>query len=369
MTTAEILRIAALTNLVLIIVLALATTIVRVYRRRRTAAVERELAQLRPVLMQYLATWEDGDARMLGDTLIRHRSHTVSFEELIAGLLPKLRGADRAVLVDILRRRGTIDRACQQSRHWLSMRRALSAELLGSAGAIEGIPYVAKLLDDRTVQVRLAAVRALGRIGTKDAAAVLIAHVDEKNHGIPPQPVTMALLRIGVEAAEPLMAALDSERMNVRTMAAEVLGVLGLIPATTPLEHRLGVDPDVEVRVGAAHALGRLGMPSAVGPLIHSLQTERHAHVLAAVATALGQMSDPSSIPTLELALADAEPMVRIAAAQALIQIGGEGIDRLRSIAQRGAPGADAAREALTHHSIVAGGIPETFAPMPGGPA
>lgn len=51
---------------------------------------------LRPVLLSYLATWEDGNARDLGDTLIKHRSRATSFEEVVAGLLPKLRGATGA---------------------------------------------------------------------------------------------------------------------------------------------------------------------------------------------------------------------------------------------------------------------------------
>jgi HEAT repeat protein len=357
MTTRQILIIAAGTNLVLIIGLALGTALIKLRRQRLAVQREQELAKLRPVLLRYLATWEDGDASNLADTLIQHRSSSATFEDLVAGLLPKLRGADRTVLVDILRRRGTIARACRQTRHRLSLRRALSAELLGSAGAIEGVPHVARLLDDRNPQVRLAAVRALGRIGTTASAAALISHVDQKDPKIPPQPVTMALLRIGTDSAEPLLAALHAYRANVRTMAAEVLGVLGVIPAAGPLERMLGTDPDVGVRIGAAHALGRLGVPGSVAGLIHSLEIEMEDHpdVLGAVCLSIGQIGNPASIPALEWAIVNPEPSVRVSAATALRLMGDAGVEQLRLTAHNEPVRGDAAREVLARHLITAG--------------
>jgi HEAT repeat protein len=367
MTANQLLIIASITNAALIIGLSLAGATFKVRKDRDGRRREAELAEIRPVLMSYLASWEDGDARVLADVLIRHRSTKATFEELIAGLLPKLRGADRSALVDIMRRRGTIERACKRtgSRRW--MRRGLAAELLGAAGTTEGAPHVATLLHDRNRQVRLAAVRALGRIGGPDAATALIEHLDESGGRIPPHPITMALMRIGADATQPLLGALETGSAGVQTIAAEVLGVLGLIPATTPLERRLASDPDPGVRVAAARALGRLGMPSSMPGLVHALQNERHVEVLATVATALGQMAAHEAIPTLERAIADAEPAVRIAAAAALLQMGEPGTGLLRSLAQRNEPGADAAREVLAYNAITAGIEPETFTAMPGG--
>jgi HEAT repeat protein len=365
--TARVLVIAAFTNLFLIIALSLGGAFFKVRRDREKRRREAELAQIRPVLMSYLATWEDGDARVLSDVLIRHRSTKATFEELIAGLLPKLRGADRSALVDILRRRGTIDAACRRTRSHRATERDRAAELLGAAGTTEGLPYVAELLKDRDPQVRLAAVRALGRIGTYDAAMALIVHLDETGSKIPPHPITMALLRIGADATEPLLHALEIGSIGVRTIAAEVLGILGLIPAAGPLEHLLTDDPDAGVRVACARGLGRLGMPSSVNPLVHTLQTERHVEVLATVCSALGAMAAHEAIPTLQQSIGDAEPAVRTASAAALLQMGPAGRELLRSIAQRNAPGADAAREVLTYDAITAGIEPELFAAMPGG--
>jgi HEAT repeat protein len=365
MTRGELLLFVAVLNLVLIIGLSLATAMVKVRRERRARKREQELALLRPVLLSYLATWEDGNARDLGEELIRHHASTTSFEEVVAGLLPKLRGADRSVLVDILRRRGTVDTACRQTTSWRSVQRYQAVELLGAAGVHEAVPFVSKLLDDPDGEVRLASVRALGRIGGLDAAGALLEHIDTDNAKIPPHPVTMALLRIGGEATEPLLAALEAERVNVRTIAAEVLGVLGIFGAVGHLEHRLDVDPHPSVRIGAAHALGRLGMPSSVPVLVATLERDDRAddqpedpEVLAAACAALGRITDPRTVPALERVLPHPVPKVRIAAAQALVLMGNAGLTRLRQIAQQDAVGGDAAREVLARYLISVGSEP-----------
>lgn len=355
MSTGAILLVAATLNLALIIGLSVSTALLKARRERRARRHEEELALLRPVMMRYLATWEDGDAHDLADLLIGYQGVTTSFEELAAGLLPKLRGADRSMLVDILRRRGTIDQARQATHSRWPVRRYRAVELLGAAGVSEGIPEAGRLLGDRNTDVRLAAVRALGRIGTAEAATALLDHLstDEgQKHWIPPHPVTMALLRIGTDATEALTRALEADVIEVRTIATEVLGVLGVYPAVADLQIRMRVDPSASVRLGATHALGRLSMPSSAADLTAMLRTEEDIEVLAAACTALGRIVDPATVPELEQAVAHPHPTVRIAAAMALVAFGDTGLDRLRDIAQRDAEGGDAAREVLARNSI-----------------
>jgi len=355
MSIETVLLVAATLNLVLIIGLSLGTAAIKARRERRSRRHEQELAMLRPVMMRYLATWEDGDAHDLADLLIGYQGVTTSFEELVAGLLPKLRGADRSMLVDILRRRGTIESARRGTTSRLAVRRYRAVELLGAAGVTEGIGEAARLLDDPSVEVRLAAVRALGRIGTQEAATALLDHLDaveENKHPIPPHPVTMALLRIGTDATEPLLKALSAQSILVRTIAAEVLGVLGVYPAVSGLQTAMREDLFASVRLGATHALGRLGMPGSVEDLTFMLSTEEDVEVLAAACNALGRIADPASLGDLEQAVAHPHPTVRVAAAMALAAFGEPGLDRLREIAQRDAEGGDAARELLARNSI-----------------
>ena len=92
-------------------------------------------------------------------------------------------------------------------------------------------------------------------------------------------------------------------------------------------------------------------MPTSVEPLIHVLKIEHDAGLLAAACTALGLIGDPQSLPALEWALTHAVPVVRLAAAHALVLLGEAGLEMLRSIAQE-AVGGDAAREVLARHVI-----------------
>ncbi len=162
----------------------------------------------------------------------------------------------------------------------------------------------------------------------------------------------MALLRIGTDATDALIRALEADVIEVRTIATEVLGVLGVYPAVAELQIRMRVDPSVSVRLGATHALGRLSMPSSADDLTAMLRTEEDVEVLAAACTALGRIVDPATVPELEQAVAHPHPTVRIAAAMALVAFGDTGLDRLRDIAQRDAEGGDAAREVLARNSI-----------------
>ena len=168
----------------------------------------------------------------------------------------------------------------------------------------------------------------------------------------------MALLRIGTDATDPLLVALTADRVNVRTIATEVLGVLGIFPAAPYLEDRLGSDLNASVRVGAAHAVGRLGMPSSIPVLVQTLAREQDVEVLAAACTALGRIADPSTIPALERAVGHPSPTVRVAAALALILLGPNGMARLRQLAQQDAAGGDAAREILARYTISVGAEP-----------
>jgi HEAT repeat protein len=358
MSTAQILVIVAIANLVFIIGLALVTAMIKVRRERKAKARDLELRMLRPILLSYLATWEEGSARDLGETLIRHHNRATSFEEVVAGLLPKLRGADRSVLVDILRRRGPVANAGANTRSWGTVRRYQAVELLGSAGVQEGAPFVAKLLDDSNGEVRLAAVRALGRIGGLESATALLEHLDRDDAKIPPHPVTMALLRIGTDATEPLLIALSADRASVRTIAAEILGILEIMSSIPHLEQSLRSDLQSSVRVAAAHSIGRLGMPRSVPALLDTLEREQDGETIAAICTSLGRIADQSTLPALERCVSHESPAVRIAAAMAMLLMRSPGLARLRLIAQQDALGGDAAREVLTRYMISVGAEP-----------
>jgi HEAT repeat protein len=78
---------------------------------------------------------------------------------------------------------------------------------------------------------------------------------------------------------------------------------------------------------------------------------EHHVDMLNAACTAIGQIGDPKSLNALEWAITHPTPVVRVAAAQALLQHGKPGMDMLLSKTQD-ANGGDAASEVLARHTI-----------------
>ncbi|MFJ9902557.1 HEAT repeat domain-containing protein [Streptomyces sp. NPDC101152] len=107
--------------------------------------------------------------------------------------------------------------------------RAVAIEVLGATGAVSLTSRIARAQhEDPSVEVRIKAARALGRLGMP-------------------------------EGLEPLLAAVLPDRpVALRMVAAGALGNLGAVAATGPLADLLG-DPDPHVAGTAARALLRLG--------------------------------------------------------------------------------------------------------------
>ncbi|HEV2237430.1 MAG TPA: HEAT repeat domain-containing protein, partial [Ktedonobacterales bacterium] len=136
--------------------------------------------------------------------------------------------------------------------------REAAARALGALKAVEGVPALAALLDDRVEAVRVAAAEALGHIRGRVATAALIAHASAS-------PITMRAAIAGAlggtqdaAALDTLLGLLADEAPPVRRAAAEALGKLGNERAVRQLRERLD-DPDPWVQAAAATALRRLG--------------------------------------------------------------------------------------------------------------
>jgi HEAT repeat protein len=136
--------------------------------------------------------------------------------------------------------------------------RETAARALGALKAIDGVPALATLLDDRADAVRLAAVEALGHIRVHGATTALISHAG----------AAQATMRAAIAAAlgetqdaaalNSLLSMLGDEAPPVRAAAAEALGKLGDERAVRPLREHLD-DADPWAQASAATALRRLG--------------------------------------------------------------------------------------------------------------
>lgn len=138
-------------------------------------------------------------------------------------------------------------------------------------------------------EVRAAAVRALGRIGSDSAVKVLVSALGKDDPSAQRSPVREALVAAGKPAVPALVATLSaSPQPNAAAGAALALGSLGA---------KEGLEAIVR------------GMQRGVVPLRHGLK-------------ALAELKEPAALPTVLEMLGDVDPMVRkeaIRAASALL--------------------------------------------------
>jgi HEAT repeat protein len=304
---------------------------------RRTQKLENEL---RPQLLRLLAT-DDPDLARLAPSG-RHAGKAL--DAIAAGLLPKLRGADRSGVVDLLTSRGIVRRALKASRSNRAVVRARAAEELGNLGLNRTRPVVAKLLTDRHPEVRAAAARALGKIGDAQAVPALLNALDRGL--ITANVASMALMRLGLAAIEPLQSGLQFCEAPARVVSCELLGLqsaIGAVPALA--EIATGTEPS-RVRLAAVRALGRIGSPLGLPPLLTCLHADE-APIRAEAARSLGRLGTPMAVVPLSEALLD-EHDVAFAAATALSAHGAQGAEKLAEI------GAESGRDAQYANAALA---------------
>jgi len=211
-------------------------------------------------------------------------------------------------------------------------RRLRIIEDLPRVGAAEPrlVQALLELTEQKDMEIRRAAARALGRIRPFPPAAVQrLVTMAQTDNRLPPRhaalvaliaagplareqskplqafaernpPDSLALLAQVVQASadkQPLRArqlvrtALSSPRPEIRSAAVEALLVLSPTSAELPALQRLLSDPDPEVRAAAAQAIGQLG-PSAHAtvPALTALLEDRDPSVQEAAVEALGRL-------------------------------------------------------------------------------
>ena len=121
-------------------------------------------------------------------------------------------------------------------------------------------------------------------------------------------------------AVEPLIAALQDEKKDVRAIAAWALGKIEDTRAIDPLIIALK-DKEGWVRSNAARALGMIKGNRAVEHLINTLK-DKESRVQVSTAWALGELKDNRSIEPLILSMKDASVLGKWYAIEAFYKIG-----------------------------------------------
>jgi HEAT repeat protein/beta-lactamase regulating signal transducer with metallopeptidase domain len=112
-------------------------------------------------------------------------------------------------------------------------------------------------------------------------------------------------------AVPALLGVVRDENVNVRLAAVQALGQLSDPRAIDALGEALRTDSDARVREAAASALGEIDSPRAVSALISALGSERVTAVRAKIAWALGEIEDPRAVEALGAAIRDGAAEVR----------------------------------------------------------
>jgi HEAT repeat protein len=185
--------------------------------------------------------------------------------------------------------------------------RADAAMGLGSVKSAAAVDALIPLLNDPDENVNLSAAIALGKSQDPRAIAPLVASLSKV--GV----ASTALLQFGPAAVEPLLAALKSDDLELRSRAMETLA-LSHDPRAIPALTAALNDPDGEVRQSALWSLLALNAPNFPEALKAALK-DPDPSTRAMALRASGKLPSAESIPIVIDALRDSDPSIRNAAA------------------------------------------------------
>jgi HEAT repeat protein len=176
-------------------------------------------------------------------------------------------------------------------------------------------------LDDRRHEVRTAAVRALGDIGSAEAVPALSEAFLERRVA-PTDVVNDALRKIGGEAAPAFERGVASPDPIVRVSSCFGLSAIASThgAAVYRLAEVLASDSDARVRAAAAAALGIAGGGNAPDSL-RAMAADPDVNVRRAAVKALGSFDDPTTGEMLVERTEDEDREVAIRAAEALLAL------------------------------------------------
>lgn len=288
----------------------------RAYRRRYFARLDARMFEFRQ-------KWEDViSGRIPYGTWRKKRFDRRIVETIALDALEAAGSEEAARLLRFLRASGLIQKRILEAREFTSWRRMRALVALGRTRAPEGIPALAEGLRDGSMEIRLAALRGLGRTACPQAAEEILAWLSEKGLAVPALPVQNALIQCCAERPQLLMPYVRNAKGSVREVLGRVLGEIASASLSSELVQFAGDELD-ELRAAAARAMSN--SPSALGfEVLNELARDPIWFVRLRAMVSLGKLPSRRSIPALLGGLRDANRLVRLRAAEALVNIAGE---------------------------------------------
>jgi HEAT repeat protein len=226
---------------------------------------------------------------------------------------------ESARLLKFLRASGLIETCIFEARQLTSWRRMRALVALGRTRAPEGIPALAEGLRDRALEIRLAALRGLSRTACPQAGEEILAWVGEAGLTVPALPLQSALIQCCAERPQVLLPYVQHAEGPLREVLGRVLGEVATPSLGLDLLQFVGDDLD-ELRAAAARAMSHTKSGLAFD-LLTELARDPTWFVRLRAIVSLGKLSGPRAVPALLRGLTDANRLVRLRAAEALIEL------------------------------------------------
>ena len=227
-----------------------------------------------------------------------------------------------ARLLRFLRTSGLIEKRIFEARKLKGWRRRSALVALGRTRAPEGIPALSEGLRDRDLQARNAALRGLGRLASPEAAQEILQWVAETGLNVPVLPLQNALINCSRERPQVLLPYLELAGPELRQVLARVLGEVAT-PSLSAELISLASDELPELRAAAARALSNAQSGPAI-EILGELSRDVVWFVRLRAVVALGKLYNPEVIPDLINALTDSHRLVRMRAAEGLVDLKSE---------------------------------------------
>ena len=227
-----------------------------------------------------------------------------------------------ARLLRFLRTSGLIEKRIFEARKLRGWRRRSALVALGRTRAPEGIPALSEALRDPDLEARNAALRGLGRLGSPEAAEEILQWLAESGLNVPVLPLQNALINCCQEQPQVLLSYLQHADPQLRQVLARVLGEVASSSMGADLIG-LANDELPELRAAAARALSN-AQPGHAVEVLAELSCDTVWFVRLRAVVAIGKLHDVKALPHLLTALTDSNRLVRMRAAEALVDFKSE---------------------------------------------
>jgi hypothetical protein len=225
---------------------------------------------------------------------------------------------ESARLLHFLRSSGLIEKRIFEARRLTGWRRMRALVALGRTRAPEGIHTLAEALRDRSLEIRLAALRGLDRTASPEAGEEILRWVGECGLCVPAMPLQSALIHCCGERPQILIPYVQNAKGPLREILGRVLGEVATPSVELDLLQFAGDELD-ELRATAARAYSR-SESGAAFDVLSELARDQVWFVRLRAMVSLGKVADARAIPLLVRGLKDSNRLIRLRAAEALLQ-------------------------------------------------